>query len=146
MTQSQTRLVAKEIKDITGVNFLEKRRDTTYVEARAFFVHILKNYYKFRNKDIINTFNDLGFKMDSATLCHSLKMFEVYEHKNFRMQKWFDSLFAKPSYKSRSNTQAYIKSKLKYLPEHVLVKVAAQIETIIKNQEFDEIEKVEFHW
>ena len=82
MTQSQIRRIAKDIKQITGINFLEKRRDTKYVEARAFFVHILKNYYKFRNKDIINTFNDLGFKLDSATLCHSLKMFEVYENNN----------------------------------------------------------------
>lgn len=146
MTQSQTRRIAIEIKKIIGFNFLEKVRGTQYVEARAFFVHILKNYYKFRNKDIINTFNDLGFKMDSATLCHSLKMFEVYEHKNERMQKWFDQLFLTPDYKSRSNTQAYINSKLKYLPEHILVKMAAQIETVIKYEQFEEVQNIEWVW
>ena len=69
--------IAKEVKNITDVNFLEKKRQTEYVEARSFFVHILKNYYKLRNKDIINVFNNLGFRMDSATLCHAVKMFEV---------------------------------------------------------------------
>jgi hypothetical protein len=145
MTQSQIRRIAKDIKQITGINFLEKRRDTKYVEARAFFVHILKNYYKFRNKDIINTFNDLGFKLDSATLCHSLKMFEVYENNNARMQGWFDLLFQAPDYKNRDKTQAYIKSKLKYLPEETLIKFAAQIKVIIENGEY-ELENVEFHW
>ena len=77
----ETYKMAKEIKEVTGLNFLEKNRKTEYVEARSFFVHILKNYYKYRNKDIINIFNELGFAMDSATLCHSLKMFEVYERK-----------------------------------------------------------------
>ena len=145
MTQSQIRRIAKDIKQITGINFLEKRRDTKYVEARAFFVHILKNYYKFRNKDIINTFNDLGFKLDSATLCHSLKMFEVYENNNARMQGWFDLLFQAPDYKNRDKTQAYIRSKLKYLPEETLIKFAAQIKVIIENGEY-ELENVEFHW
>jgi len=145
MTQSQIRRIAKDIKQITGINFLEKRRDTKYVEARAFFVHILKNYYKFRNKDIIITFNDLGFKLDSATLCHSLKMFEVYENNNTRMQGWFDLLFQAPDYKNRDKTQAYIKSKLKYLPEETLIKFAAQIKVIIENGEY-ELENVEFHW
>ena len=50
MEQTQIHKIAKDIKQITGCNFLEKRRDTKYVEARSFFVHILKNYYKFRNK------------------------------------------------------------------------------------------------
>ena len=48
--------------------------------------------------------------MDSATLCHSLKMFEVYDHQNMRMQKWFEDLFATPDYKTRSK-QKYILSK-----------------------------------
>ena len=81
----ETYKMAKEIKEVTGLNFLEKNRKTEYVEARSFFVHILKNYYKYRNKDIINIFNELGFAMDSATLCHSLKMFEVYERNNVRI-------------------------------------------------------------
>jgi len=128
--------IAKEVKKITGVNFLEKKRQTEYVEARSFFVHILKNYYKLRNKDIIIIFNELGFNMDSATLCHAVKMFEVYEQNNKRMQEWFDTLFAKPNFKSRSNTSAYIKSKLKYLPEDTLIKIAAQIEAMIKDEVF----------
>ena len=146
MEQTQIHKIAKDIKGITGCNFLEKRRDTKYVEARSFFVHILKNYYKFRNKDIINTFNNLGFNMDSATLCHSLKMFEVYEHQNLRMQKWFEDLFATPDYKTRSKTEIYIKQKLKYLPEHILVKMAAQIETVIKEEQFDELQNIEWVW
>jgi hypothetical protein len=145
MTQTQIRRIARDIKRITGVNFLEKRRDTRYVEGRAFFIHILKNYYKFRNKDIIITFNDLGFKLDSATLCHSLKMFEIYEHNNPRMQSWFDILFAAPDYKNRDKTQAYIRSKLKYLPEDTLIKLAGQIKVLIENPEL-ESENVEFHW
>ena len=47
----ETYKMAKEIKEVTGLNFLEKNRKTEYVEARSFFVHILKNYYKYRNKD-----------------------------------------------------------------------------------------------
>ena len=49
------------------------------------------------------------------------------------MQKWFDDLFATPDYKTRCKTDIYIKQKLKYLPGHILVKMAAQIdETVIK--------------
>ncbi len=132
----ETYRIAKEVKKITGVNFLEKKRETKYVEARAFFVHILRNYYKLRNKDIIIIFNQLGFNMDSATLCHALKMFEVYEHNNKRMQEWFDNLFAKPDFKNRANTTAYIKSKLKYLPEDTLIKMAAQIDAMVKDEVF----------
>ena len=143
----ETYRMAREIKEVTGLNFLEKNRKTEYVEARSFFVHILKNYYKYRNKDIINLFNDLGFAMDSATLCHSLKMFEVYERNNIRMQRWFDNLFDKPNYKSRKHTQAYIKSKLKYLPEDVLIKFAAMIDTILREEmSMEELEKVTWEW
>ena len=143
----ETYKMAKEIKEVTGLNFLEKNRKTEYVEARSFFVHILKNYYKYRNKDIINIFNELGFAMDSATLCHSLKMFEVYERNNIRMQEWFDSLFEKPNYQSRKHTQAYIKAKLKYLPEDVLIKFAAMIDTILKEEmAMEELEKVTWEW
>lgn len=145
MTQSQIRHIARDIKQITGINFFLKKRDTEHVEARAFFVHILKNYYKFRNKDIINTFNNLGFKLDSATLCHSVKMFEVYEHNNVRMQSWFDLLFKSPDYKNRDKTQAYIRSKLKYLPEESLIKLAAQIKELIENPDLVE-ENVEWQW
>ena len=98
---TETYKIAKEVKKITGINFLEKKRQTEYVEARSFFVHILKNYYKLRNRDIIIIFNNLGFDMDSATLCHAIKMFEVYEHNNRRMQEWFDNLFEKPNYKRK---------------------------------------------
>ena len=132
----ETYRIAKEVKKKTGINFLEKKRQTEYVEARAFFVHILRNYYKLRNKDIIIIFNQLGFNMDSATLCHALKMFEVYEHNNKRMQEWFDNLFAKPDFKNRANTTAYIKSKLKYLPEDTLIKMAAQIDAMVKDEVF----------
>ena len=143
----ETYKMAKEIKEVTGLNFLEKNRKTEYVEARSFFVHILKNYYKYRNKDIINIFNELGFAMDSATLCHSLKMFEVYERNNVRMQEWFDNLFEKPNYQSRKHTQAYIKAKLKYLPEEVLIKFAAMIDTILKEEmSMEELEKVTWEW
>ena len=143
----ETYKMAKEIKEVTGLNFLEKNRKTEYVEARSFFVHILKNYYKYRNKDIINIFNELGFAMDSATLCHSLKMFEVYERNNIRMQEWLDSLFEKPNYQSRKHTQAYIKAKLKYLPEDVLIKLAAMIDTILKEEmSMEELEKVTWEW
>ena len=143
----ETYKMAKEIKEVTGLNFLEKNRKTEYVEARSFFVHILKNYYKYRNKDIINIFNELGFAMDSATLCHSLKMFEVYERNNVRMQEWFDNLFEKPNYQSRKHTQAYIKAKLKYLPEDVLIKFAAMIDTILKEEmSMEELEKVTWEW
>ena len=132
----ETYRIAKEVKKITGVNFLEKKRETKYLEARAFFVHILRNYYKLRKKDIIIIFNQLGFNMDSATLCHALKMFEVYEHNNKRMQEWFDNLFDKPDFKNRANTTAYIKSKLKYLPADTLMKMAAQIDTMVKDKVF----------
>ena len=143
----ETYKMAKEIKEVTGLNFLERNRKTEYVEARSFFVHILKNYYKYRNKDIINIFNDLGFAMDSATLCHSLKMFEVYERNNVRMQEWFENLFEKPNYQSRKHTQAYIKAKLKYLPEDVLIKLAAMIDTILREElSMEELEKVTWEW
>lgn len=135
---TETYKIAKEVRDVTGINFLDKNRQTEYVEARSFFVHILKNYYKLRNKDIIIIFNNLGFNMDSATLTHAIKMFEVYEHNNKRMQDWFDNLFAKPDFKNRANISAFIKAKLKYLPEDTLVKIAAQIDAIIKNEEFTE--------
>jgi len=132
----ETYRIAKEVKKITGINFLEKKRQTEYVEARAFFVHILRNYYKLRNKDIIIIFNQLGFNMDSATLCHALKMFEVYEHNNKRMQEWFDNLFAKPDFKNRANTTAYIKSKIKYLTEDTLIKMEEQIDAMVKDEVF----------
>ena len=77
----------------------------------------------------------------------SKKMFEVYERNNIRMQEWFDSLFEKPNYQSRKHTQAYIKAKLKYLPEDVLIKFAAMIDTILKEEmSMEELEKVTWEW
>jgi hypothetical protein len=138
-----THKITRDCKKITGVNFFEKKRDIKYVEARAFFVHILKNYYKLRNRDIIIIFNDMGFAMDSATLCHSLKMFEIYQHKNDRMKQWFSKLFDKPDFKNRSNIKAYIRLKLNYLPDEALIKLAAQIETMIK---LNEHQDMVFEW
>jgi len=134
-----THAITRDVKKITGVNFFEKKRDIKYVEARAFFVHILKEYYKLRNRDIIIVFNDMGFMMDSATLCHSLKMFDVYNNKNVRMKDWFNKLFNKPDFKNRNNIKAYIRMKLDYLPDPALIKLAAQIEKLVKKNEYNDI-------
>lgn len=138
-----THAITKEVKKITGINFLEKKRDIVYVEARSFFIHILTNYYKLRNRDIIIIFNEMGFPLDSATLCHSKKMFEIYQNNNERMQDWFDKLFKIPDFKNRSTTKAYIRLKLNYLPDEALVKLAAQIEILLKKNEY---EFMDFHW
>tara|TARA_R100001510_G_C7652282_1_gene210076 strand:+ start:2138 stop:2560 length:423 start_codon:yes stop_codon:yes gene_type:complete len=134
-----THTITREVKKITGIDFFKKTRDIEYVEARSFYVHILKKYYNLRNKDIIIIFNEMGFAMDSATLCHSLKMFEVYQHKNERMKQWFSLLLCKPDFKNRSNIKAYIRLKLNYLPDDALIRMAAQIETMIKTNEHQDM-------
>jgi len=134
-----THKITRDVKKITGINFFKKRRAIEYVEARSFFVHILKDYYKLRNKDIIVIFNDMGFAMDSATLCHSLKMFEIYQDKNQRMEDWFGALFEIPDFKNQANAKAYIRMKLNYLPDDAVFKMAAQIQTMIKDEQYEDV-------
>ena len=134
-----THKITKDVKKITGINFFKKKRAYEYVEARSFFVHILKNYYKLRNKDIMVIFNDMGFNMDSATLCHSVKMFEIYQDNNQRMDDWFGALFEIPDFKNTANAKAYIRMKLNYLPDEVIYKMAAQIQTMLKEEEYENI-------
>ena len=135
--------IIKDVKNITGVNFFQKKRAMEYVEARSFFVHILKNYYKLRNKDIIDLFNAMGFPMDSATLCHSLKMFEIYNNNNQRMRDWFGALFEIPDFRNISNARAYIALKVNDLPDDAIFKMAAQMQTLLKDKEYEE---VTFDW
>ena len=135
--------IIKDVKDITGINFFKKKREMEYVEARSFFVHILKNYYKLRNKDIIILFNDMGFAMDSATLCHSLKMFEIYNNNNQRMRDWFGALFEIPDFKNIANARAYIRLKVNDLPDDAIFKMAAQMQSMLKDEEY---ENVTYEW
>ena len=135
--------IIKDVKEITGINFFKKKREMEYVEARSFFVHILKNYYKLRNKDIIILFNDMGFAMDSATLCHSLKMFEIYNKNNERMRDWFGSLFEIPDFKNIANARAYIRLKVNDLPDEAIFKMAAQMQSMLKDEEY---ENVSYEW
>ncbi len=85
----------------------------------------------------------MGFAMDSATLCHSLKMFEIYNKNNERMRDWFGSLFEIPDFKNIANARAYIRLKVNDLPDEAIFKMAAQMQSMLKDEEY---ENVSYEW
>jgi chromosomal replication initiation ATPase DnaA len=75
---TKTRELIKTIEENFGVNLFDKTRLRGVIEARALFIHILRDYHKMRLIDIQRVFAERGYSIHHATLLHAEKNFNDY--------------------------------------------------------------------
>ena len=75
---TKTRELINVIEDNFGVKLFDKTRIRGVIEARALFIHILRDYHKLRLIDIQRVFAEKGYSIHHATLLHAEKNFQDY--------------------------------------------------------------------
>lgn len=107
----KTRELIQVIELNFKVNMFDKTRIRGVIEARALFIHILREYHKMRLIDIQRVFSEKGYFIHHATILHAEKNFQSYVRSSkdlkFLTEKVLEMYDKKESFKIQ-----YIKNSL----------------------------------
>ncbi len=84
-------MLFNNIEEQCGFNFLSKKKETSYVEARSVFFYILNKELGFKNNDISNMIKESGYLFDRTTILYSLNNFDIYYNTSDFCKKLYDS-------------------------------------------------------
>ena len=116
---TKTRELIKTIEENFGVNLFDKTRLRGVIEARALFIHILRNYHKMRLIDIQRVFAEKGYSIHHATLLHAEKNFSDYLRFSKELRDMSEQVLETYDKKSSFKIQ-YIKNSLNGITEEKL--------------------------
>ena len=116
---TKTRELIKTIEENFGVNLFDKTRLRGVIEARALFIHILRDYHKMRLIDIQRVFAERGYSIHHATLLHAEKNFNDYLRFSPQLRELTEMVLANYNHKVSFKIQ-YIKNALNDISEHKL--------------------------
>ena len=109
---TKTRELIKTIETSFGVNIFDKTRLRGVIEARALFIHILRDYHKMRLIDIQRVFAEKGYSIHHATLLHAENNFQNYLRFSKPLRDLTEEVLDSYDKKSSFKIQ-YIKNSLK---------------------------------
>jgi chromosomal replication initiation ATPase DnaA len=116
---TKTRELIKTIEENFGVNLFDKTRLRGVIEARALFIHILRDYHKMRLIDIQRVFAERGYSIHHATLLHAEKNFNDYLRFSPQLRELTEMVLANYNQKVSFKIQ-YIKNALNDITEEKL--------------------------
>jgi len=116
---TKTRELIKTIEENFGVNLFDKTRLRGVIEARALFIHILRDYHKMRLIDIQRVFAERGYSIHHATLLHAEKNFNDYLRFSPQLRELTEMVLGSYNEKSSFKIQ-YIKNSLNSITEEKL--------------------------
>jgi len=116
---TKTRELIKTIEENFGVNLFDKTRLRGVIEARALFIHILRDYHKMRLIDIQRVFAEKGYSIHHATLLHAEKNFNDYLRFSPQLRELTEMVLANYNQKVSFKIQ-YIKNSLNDISEQKL--------------------------
>jgi len=123
---TKTRELIKTIEENFGVNLFDKTRLRGVIEARALFIHILRNYHKMRLIDIQRVFAEKGYSIHHATLLHAEKNFSDYLRFSKELRDMSEQVLETYDKKSSFKIQ-YIKNSLNDITETQLEEIYQSI-------------------
>ena len=117
--KTKIRELIKTIEENFGVNLFDKTRLRGVIEARALFIHILRDYHKMRLIDIQRVFAERGYSIHHATLLHAEKNFNDYLRFSPQLRELTEMVLGSYNEKSSFKIQ-YIKNSLNGITEEKL--------------------------
>ncbi len=127
-TKGRIRNLIEEIQALSGVEIFENTRRRETVEIRALLYTVLKKFYRFNLREIMEIGQEYGYYITHASVIHSLKSFEIYKQYNKNLEEWYCAIIIDLEEDVAASRIDFIKPKLKYLSEEDLLKLS----TIVK--------------
>ena len=127
-TKSRIKNLINELEDLSGYNIFERTRRREIIELRALFHTVLKKYYRFSLREIQELGGENGYKMNHASIIHSINSFDIYCKYSPHLLDWYHAVIADLEEDVAAERIDFIRPKLKYLSEENLLKLS----TIVK--------------
>ena len=116
---TKTKELINVIEDNFGVRLFDKTRLRGVIEARALFIHVLRDYHKMRLIDIQRVFAEKGYSIHHATLLHAEKNFNDYLRFSPQLRELTELVLSNYDKKTSFKIQ-YIKNALNAITEDKL--------------------------
>mgnify|MGYP003133560283 CR=1 FL=1 len=126
-TRSRIRNLIDEIEALSQLSIFENTRRRETVEIRSLFYTILRKFYRFNLREIMEIGEEYGYYITHASVIHSLKSFEVYKTYNKNLEQWFHAIIVDLEDDVAMTRIEFIKPKLKYLSEQNLLKLSTTV-------------------
>jgi hypothetical protein len=126
-TKSRIRNLIDEIEALSQLSIFENTRRREIVEIRSLFYTVLRKFYRFSLREIMEIGEEYGYFITHASVIHSLKSFEVYKTYNKNLEEWFHAIIIDLEDDVAMSRIDYIKPKLKYLSEENLLKLSTVV-------------------
>ncbi len=127
-TRSRIRNLIDEIQALSQIKIFENTRRREVVEIRSLFYTVLKKFYRFNLREIMEIGEEYGYYITHASVIHSLNSFDVYKTYNKNLEEWYHAIIIDLEEDVAASRIDFIKPKLKYLSEDDLLKLS----TIVK--------------
>lgn len=127
-TRSRIRNLIDEIQALSQIKIFENTRRREVVEIRSLFYTVLKKFYRFNLREIMEIGEEYGYYITHASVIHSLNSFDVYKTYNKNLEEWYHAIIIDLEEDIAASRIDFIKPKLKYLSEDDLLKLS----TIVK--------------
>lgn len=134
-TRSRIRNLIDEIQALSQIKIFENTRRREVVEIRSLFYTVLKKFYRFNLREIMEIGEEYGYYITHASVIHSLNSFDVYKTYNKNLEEWYHAIIIDLEEDVAASRIDFIKPKLKYLSEDDLLKLS----TIVKEMYEDSI-------
>ena len=134
-TKSRIRNLIDEIQALSQVRVFENTRRREIVEVRSLLYTVLKKFYRFNLREIMEIGQEYGYYITHASVIHSLNSFDVYKTYNKNLDEWYHAIVIDQEEDVAAARIDFIKPKLKYLSEDQLLNLS----TIVKEMYEDSI-------
>jgi len=134
-TKSRIRNLIDEIQALSQVRVFENTRRREIVEVRSLLYTVLKKFYRFNLREIMEIGQEYGYYITHASVIHSLNSFDVYKTYNKNLDEWYHAIVIDLEEDVAAARIDFIKPKLKYLSEDQLLNLS----TIVKEMYEDSI-------
>jgi hypothetical protein len=134
-TKSRIRNLIDEIQALSQVRVFENTRRREVVEVRSLLYTVLKKFYRFNLREIMEIGEEYGYYITHASVIHSLNSFDVYKTYNKNLDEWYHAIVIDLEEDVAAARIDFIKPKLKYLSEDQLLNLS----TIVKEMYEDSI-------
>jgi hypothetical protein len=134
-TKSRIRNLINEIESLSDLEVFRPTRERGIVEVRSLLFTVLKKYYRFTLREMIELCAENHFFITHASIIHSLKSFDIYAKYNTNLLQWLHVLALDLEEDAAQERIDFIKPKLKYLSEDNLFKLS----TIVKEMYEEDI-------
>ena len=127
-TRGRIRNLIDEIEALSQIRVFEDTRRRETVEIRSLLYTVLKKFYRFNLREIMEIGEEYGYYITHASVIHSLKSFDIYKQYNKNLEEWYCAIVVDLEEDVAATRIDFIKPKLKYLSEEDLLKLSTIVQ------------------